>query len=386
MRLTKGEENLGLPSWMKFGVELEVENLSNSKIKQPLKNIGWRTIQDASLIDNGTECVSPVLHESENEQVWENIGKVCKIIDENPSDSTRESYGGKTCGFHVHFDATELLKNKEMMKNFLRLYAESEEYIYRMANPKGEALRASAISIESPKIGSFGLRNLYNYLNTQLYRLLNGNKGFAFPISKKIQKQLQNGKLKLGRLPKCSFTRSIIADLKLSFARYSGLNLANLGSKNKNTVEFRMANGTKSPEIVKQTVFLYASLLNTAYKMTYYPEQVKDKLTLYYQKGLLESDRLETFLNLIIDEEDDRQVYRERYKATFDRSIEGMDIFEKNKEKFSCQRFTQEDYRDISQGIPTQIKAKALKALIILRQKAKGIIANERGELEFGRE
>lgn len=39
-----------------------------------------------------------------------------------------------------------------------------------------------------------------------------------------------------------------------------------------NTIEFRMANRSLNPEIIKQNVFLYSSLIETAIKMTANPE------------------------------------------------------------------------------------------------------------------
>lgn len=62
--------------------------------------------------------------------------------------------------------------------------------------------------------------------------------------------------------------RMFASKYKLDERRYSGLNLTNIGNSKKNTIEFRMANGTLDPEVIKQNVFLYASLINTTIKMT----------------------------------------------------------------------------------------------------------------------
>ena len=48
MKLTKDKEDLGLPEWMKFGLELEVENLDYKSITSRIKEMGWHSDKDAS--------------------------------------------------------------------------------------------------------------------------------------------------------------------------------------------------------------------------------------------------------------------------------------------------------------------------------------------------
>ena len=52
-----------------------------------------------------------------------------------------------------------------------------------------------------------------------------------------------------------------------------------------------MANGTLDPEVIKQNVFLYASLINTAIKMTDNPELLKDKLSIFYKTDVTEKGK-----------------------------------------------------------------------------------------------
>ena len=82
---------------------------------------------------------------------------------------------------------------------------------------------------------------------------------------------------------------------KIDERRYSGLNLTNIGNSKKNTIEFRMANGTLDPEVIKQNVFLYASLINTAIGMTEKPEQYQEKLSEFYKTDVDEQEKPKIF-------------------------------------------------------------------------------------------
>ena len=407
MKLTNESNNLELPKWMKFGLELEVENLDYSKVSKEISSLNWKAEKDPSLIDNGTECVSPVLEESENTKIWEDVNKVCEIINNSPLDNKRESYGGESCGFHVHFDATELLKNPEFMKNFLRLYSESEEIIYKMCNEENEPIRPSVFemkkfskdefikALKSPVLDhkpttlkeyvnaaknfyNNNLKNTSNYLNIALMNtLVTRGKGFAFPIGDKIKKQLMDGKLKVGK-PRNKIYREIITKNKLDRERYAGLNLTNLGIKDKNTIEFRIANGTKNPKTIKETVFLYASLLNTAYKMTYEPNLINEKIQKYYQSDLQEEEKADKFLELVMNEPEDREIFKARYD-----SVKDAPVFQKYKHEFGKDKFNKSDIEQVSKNVSIDDKKNAFNFFKRFKERLTFIIKDD--EVEYGR-
>ena len=125
------------------------------------------------------------------------------------------------------------------------------------------------------------LKNGYNTLNTMLSGMLLSRNGYAAQISDKIKKQIEKGNLKLGK-PKSALYRNVIVKNKLNADRNYGLNLSNIGNKRKNTIEFRMSNGTKNARVVKENVFLYASIIDTAYKVTKNPEMMQEKLSKFF--------------------------------------------------------------------------------------------------------
>ena len=89
IKYSEGFEKLGLPNYFKFGIELEAFNVKTQ-------------------------------------------GK----------DSL---YNGKS-DLHVHFDSSCLTQDPKIMENFKRIYAESEELLYKMCNANNEPLRKNAIN------------------------------------------------------------------------------------------------------------------------------------------------------------------------------------------------------------------------------------------------
>lgn len=400
MKLSKGTENLGLPDYMKFGLELEVENLDFNKISKKNKELKWHSHIDQSLTDMGTECISPVLQESKDKSVWKDVYDVCSNIKECSADGKRQPYTDHTCGGHVHFDAEIFNSNPEIMRNFLRLWAESEELMYKMCNAKNDPIRSGAMEaskitikeicqtvFQSPLpdkenlpekvtlktivgLARDTLKNINNNVsnakrkvNVILADALFNRNGMAAPISKKIQKQLDNEKLKLGK-PKSALYREVIAKNKFDPSRYSSLNLSNLGIKNKNTIEFRLSNGTIDPQTIKENVFLYASILDTAVKMTKEAEKMSEKLQKFYKREVSEEEKVDAFLGLIMGYQEDRQIYRERWE-----SVKNADIFHETGVKRFNESFKREEFKKEAYRQPPERISNAFNYISDLRNK-----------------
>lgn len=274
-----------------------------------------------------------------------------------------EVVANNKCGLHVHFDSECLTKDPNIFRNFMRLYAESEELIYKMCNDKNDPIRRGAINKN--------FKSLTNCVSS-IWR-----NGMAAPSSKKILEQIQNNTLKVS-YKKFGKLRMLASKYKLDERRYYGLNLTNIGNSKKNTIEFRMANGTLDPEVIKQNVFLYASLMNTSIKMTERPEKFGDKLQEFYKTDVTEKEKAEKFLELIIEDEQDRQIYMDRWQ-----SVKDAQVFNKNSKKgFAQNRFKREEFKQIAIRTPVdRVKS--------IYQKIKGMITmtktKENGELNYDR-
>lgn len=348
MKYSKGCEKLGLPDNFKFGVEIEAYNVK-TKGKNSLytgesaefitqKNWHMAKKNEEELVAHGgAELVSPILTDSE--ECWESISEICNQIKKYPGNKGENVVADSRCGLHIHFDAECLASNPERMRTFLRLYAESEELLYKMCNDKNNPIRRSAIN--------------KNFKGLHLIDSIWRN-GMAAPTGRKILRQIENGTLKVS-YRKFGKLRMYASKHKLDERRYSGLNLTNIGNSKKNTIEFRMANGTLDPEIIKQNVFLYASLMNTAIQITENPVKYKENLDKFYITDVTEEEKANNLLNLIMNDPDDRQIYFERWQT-----VKNADVFKNNERKgFAQNRFKREQFSKITERTPASMVKQA---------------------------
>ena len=338
MKYTKEFAKLGIPENFKFGIELEAYNvktkgensLYGGKSAEFIKSKNWHMatkLEEELVGQGGAELVSPILQDKEED--WKDICEMCNQMKKYPGNKGEEVVTDSKCGLHIHFDANCLTKDKTRMRNFKRLYAEAEELIYKMCNRKNDPIRKGAINRDFKGI----------HLISSIWR-----KGIATPTGKKILKQIEKGTLKVS-YKKFGKLKMFASKYKLDERRYAGLNLSNIGNSKKNTIEFRMANGTLDPEVIKQNVFLYASIINTAIQMTENPERYQNKLQEFYKTDVTEKQKAENFLNLIIENPEDRKIYMERWE-----SVKDAEIFTKNYKKgFAPNRFKREEFKKIAQ-------------------------------------
>ena len=277
-----------------------------------------------------------------------------------PGDKGSKVVADEKCGLHVHFDA-KCLSDPKKMEMFKKIYAESEELLYKMCNSKNDPIRRGAINKNYN-----GLTNIVS----SIWR-----NGMASPVGKKILKQIENGTLKVS-YRKFGKLKMLSGKLKLDERRYHGLNLTNIGNSKKNTIEFRMANGTLEPKTIKQNVFLYASLINTAIQAIENPEYYQEKLAEFYKTNVSEEQKANSFLNLIMENPEDKKIYMERWE-----SVKNADVFSKNAKKgFAQNRFQREEFNKIALRTPYPLVKHAYSHIHQTRSKE-----NEKGALAYGR-
>ena len=123
-----------IPFNRRFGIEFEAYNVTKSKLLSALRVEGieaydesynhanrayWKIVSDSSIEGrNAFEVVSPVLQGLAG---LEQVEKVCKAL------KACNAYINKSCGTHIHFDATEFGLNQ--WKNILLNYAHYEDII-----------------------------------------------------------------------------------------------------------------------------------------------------------------------------------------------------------------------------------------------------------------
>lgn len=304
---------IGLDENMTIGMEIESEGAMSRpiiRIKKLLKRregeeeIGWETKSDASL-KRGVEVVSPIL--TDNEEDIEDLYIICSML-QRCGNETNER-----CGGHIHIGAN-YLKSKEAFINLFEIWGNAEEVICKMSNAKNIVPR-------------FSLQE------------------YARPISPRINKAIEKGSINLESEEDLdSFIEKV---QKAQGSRYCGLNLWNINN-GKDTIEFRISNGTIDPDTWIENARLYGRIVEIAEKLAEIEKnsiksnEEKRLLSLkeYLKKDISENDKMEVLLNLLFSKEE-RQLYRERYIST----IKNLKEIDEDYNPFSEISFSKVDFK-----------------------------------------
>lgn len=269
--------DLGLPIEMTAGTEIEVEEeeLKMSRFLMKQEFLNWKFKMDGSL-KNGVEAVSPIMHNTSKDV--ESIYTITNILKRMGLNASER------CGGHVHIGA-DYLKNIDEIKELLEIWGSAEKNYFLISNKPGELPRE-------------------------------GVQTYATPISDKIEKS---------ELKKDDETEFIEDAKKVQDSRYSAINLMNVNNE-KNTIEFRLSNGTNDPNIWIENIRLYGKTVQMAHEIS----QIKSKLKKGQEltdkevrklecKKLLKEDisldeKMDALMELLF-EENEREAYYERYEA-----------------------------------------------------------------------
>ena len=282
LKIFTSKEKIKLPSEIKIGIEIETEGITDNsnKIEKKLEKTDWKVKEDFSL-RNGTEVVSPILT-GNLEQASNEIKSICAILN-GMSQSV-----SKRCGGHIHIGA-DYLTNKQDWINLIEIWSNAEKMLYIISNKKGEIPREDITE-------------------------------YAQPISKKIEEAIKNGTINLeGEEDLKEFVNTIV---KIQGARYSGINFCNLWSRGKNTIEYRLPNGTINPNTWIENINLFGGIIKISHELS--EIQVKNE----GQRSDKEKKLLENFKTLQTEYDEkkiamalielcicpeDRQIYIDRY-------------------------------------------------------------------------
>ncbi len=215
--------NLGINHNYTYGIEVEYrdiyEYITGSFVEKNL--ISWSSLFEPN-IPIGGEVVSPVL--TDRKKTWKDIRSLCKFL--------RDEKAGLDVGGHIHIGMQIFDNDIDMFKKFLYLYTSYEEIIYRFANGEFINARQSQLNFAGPF--AIELSHLYDYIK---------------------ESDLNNLSLYLKK-----------------FERFNGLNFRNIKWDNfsveseKNTIEFRMPNGTFSEEVWQNNIYFFIKLIEASKK------------------------------------------------------------------------------------------------------------------------
>ena len=320
--------NPTLPNNMTIGVELESiginkEGNASTDLFRDFRKVlgGFTAKRDVSLSGfedhSGVEIISPIL---QNHNL-ENLNLVAKLMQIN-------NLGvNETCGAHVHIGA-DFLDSIESWKNLCEIWFNNEDLMYQITNKSGSALR-------------------------------NGVKEFAKSLSPKFATALKNGSINLQNEKDLDKFVSEIKNLQYGefaefthitanhpeinphdkdFHKYYGLNFKNINSVNKNTIEFRLPNGTIDPQTLMDNIRLFSTIVNVSKQLgdieikiqNNIPLAEKEYELLKAKELLVKSDsnpdnRMSALMHLLFNNDKKTQkIYIERYKQFPKASISGI--------------------------------------------------------------
>lgn len=146
----------------------------------------------------------------------------------------------------------------------------------------------------------------------------------AAPSSKKFSEAIENGTINLDSEQDLDeFIKQLQNVQENEFGRTAGLNLLNINN-GKNTIEFRVANGSLNPDTWIENAKLFGRIVQMSEMLaqiekkpsTELSEDDKRLINLMedLKNGDSENEKLETLLQLLFTEEE-RNAYRERYEV-----------------------------------------------------------------------
>ena len=279
-----------LPDKMTIGIEIESEGLaSREEIAGIIGNLSWKLKPDDTL-DDGIEAVpsSGLTPSTAGDEIY----GACKAL----------CLSGQTiserCGGHIHIGA-DYLTDLQDWKNLRTIWNDTEKILYIISNRKGEIPREEVLK-------------------------------YAKPISGKDE-----SKQKTINLESESDLENFIAGIKkIQGDRFSAINYVNVGEEEKNTIEFRLPNGTLDPTTWIENINLFGGLVRVSHELS--------KIMLKSEEQRTEEEKKMLYNYEVIQmEQDERKVAealiglcvsQEQMQTYLDRYDENSELLEKTPE------------------------------------------------------
>ena len=110
--------------------------------------------------------------------------------------------------------------------------------------------------------------------------------------------------------------------------------------------------------------------------MTEKPQEFQEKLDAFYRTDVTEEQKAQNFLNLIMQDPQDRQIYIDRWQ-----SVKDAKVFARNSQKgFAQNRFTRDQFKQIAIRTPAnRVKAAFARIKEMMSR------TNDKGDLAYDR-
>ena len=300
-----------LPKEMTIGVEIESEGPCNwENIRETIDEaeLDWVAKDDGSL-QNGTEVVSTILTESTASM---EIFKICQEL------RRLRQTTSKRCGGHIHIGA-DYLTDIQDWRNLRTIWNNAEGIFYAISNAKGEIPRQGVIE-------------------------------YASPISKKDETFSETIKLD----SEDDLEKYIKLLKEIQGSKYSGINYRNVGSSGKNTIEFRLPNGTINPTTWVENINLFGGLIRTSHELSKIMKKTEEQRTeeekqMLYNYEILQTETdekkdAEALIKLCVLPEQVK-TYLERYNVNSKLLKHSPEIYKRLKERISTKKIGQKVFK-----------------------------------------
>ena len=78
---------------------------------------------------------------------------------------------------------------------------------------------------------------------------------------------------------------------------------------------------TLKPNIIKENIYLFASLLKVSREISLDPKYKEEEFETIKDKNLSEAEKTEVLLNILFEDEDEKQIYRRRWDSVKDHAV-----------------------------------------------------------------
>lgn len=278
-KYNKNLNKVKIPDNMTVGIEIEAEGENASILKHISLNIadGWDFKNDSSLT-YGVEAASPILKGSDK-TISNSINRLCGLMKALDLDVSER------CGGHIHIGA-DYLTDIKALAYLTEIWGNAEKLLFLISNKEGEIPR----------------ENIEDY---------------AMPISKNLEAAIAH---KTTQLKDEKDLKRFVKNVQKN--KWYAINFQHLDETNKNTIEFRLANGSLEPNTWIDNINLFGGIVKAAqdlalidnkYEISIEEKQKINSLETLKDTKKNDREKLEALLKLAI-EEDDRNIYIKRYE------------------------------------------------------------------------
>ena len=275
--------NLYLDNSVTFGLELEFERANALTVYNHFLNLttkdDWLFKEDMS-IKKGGELVSGILKDTYD--TWASLTEICNFL-------KRYSKACQNTGGHIHL-GSHILKTKEAWLNFLKLWSVYENILFRFSYNEHLDARPAILAMAEPVANDFWQYSKDNNntdLETIIYYLNSKKRGRAINF-RNVSKE------------------------------------DNYTYKKRNTIEFRLPNGTLNPIIWQNNVNLFAKMLlyanNSSFDHDILDKRYEEVASVFTSLPLYKEiylDQALEFCDLIFDNNLDKLNFLKQYLKNY---------------------------------------------------------------------